>query len=514
MYYRYWLKGSIVSIVSIAVLLVFFALAVTCTFACAATDEQIEGAIVNGTAWLAGQQNDDGSIYLFNSWYSVATTAFAILKLEERAIELGYGPFDEDYEYSENVTAGLNYIFKQARTDVLGGQDVVFWLDHEIYKTSIAMMAIAGSNSPDKIVDVPGSPVNGLTYKQVEELALNYLIHSQKNDGGWSYNHYGNPESPSDNSNTGYAVLGLIYAQNRFGMTIPEEVIIKLENYVDVIQDIDGSSMYMPDSPWPNILKTGNLLYEQKLVGYQFDDARVQAAVGYIEGEWNTLGEPGWKYNYQSMYTMMKGFESWGIETINVEGAEVDWYEEMSTFIVDNQNADGSWPSDNWGDTILATEWALLALERTVEIPVIQIEVDIKPGSCPNPLNLKSKGVLPVAILGTEDFNVNTIDPQSINMTVEDVGEEVSCIRWSYEDVGTPYDGDESCGCHEIDGDGQIDLTLKFDIQELVDKLGLVGGDDPVPLIVAGNLKEEDGGMPIEGKDCIWILDKGNNKDE
>ena len=30
----------------------------------------------------------------------------------------------------------------------------------------------------------------------------------------------------------------------------------------------------------------------------------------------------------------------------------------------------------------------------------MEITVDIKPGSCPNPLNLKSNGVLPVAILG------------------------------------------------------------------------------------------------------------------
>ena len=33
----------------------------------------------------------------------------------------------------------------------------------------------------------------------------------------------------------------------------------------------------------------------------------------------------------------------------------------------------------------------------------IQISVDIKPQSCPNPVNVNAKGVLPVAILGTAD---------------------------------------------------------------------------------------------------------------
>ena len=32
---------------------------------------------------------------------------------------------------------------------------------------------------------------------------------------------------------------------------------------------------------------------------------------------------------------------------------------------------------------------------------VLAVDLDIKPGSCPNPLHLESKGVLPVAFLGT-----------------------------------------------------------------------------------------------------------------
>lgn len=37
------------------------------------------------------------------------------------------------------------------------------------------------------------------------------------------------------------------------------------------------------------------------------------------------------------------------------------------------------------------------------EVPsTVSVELDIKPQSCPNPLNTKSKGVLPVAVLALE----------------------------------------------------------------------------------------------------------------
>ena len=142
-----------------------------------------------------------------------------------------------------------------------------------------------------------------------------------------------------------------------------------------------------------------------------------------------------------------------------------------------------------------------------VELPVA---VDIKPTSCPNPLNVKSKGVLPVAILGTEDFDVTTIDPETIRLNRSCEGcVGVAPIRWDYEAVAKPFEG-ELCGCHELN-DTYMDLTLKFDTQELVEKLDLCPLDDreEIPLIITGNLKEEDGGTPIEGEDCIWVLKPG-----
>lgn len=70
----------------------------------------------------------------------------------------------------------------------------------------------------------------------------------------------------------------------------------------------------------------------------------------------------------------------------------------------------------------------------TITVPDKYIAaLDIKPTSCPNPHNTKSGGVLPVAIMGTEDFDVSVVDPATILL------EGVGPIRYNYEDVGTPF---------------------------------------------------------------------------
>ncbi len=136
--------------------------------------------------------------------------------------------------------------------------------------------------------------------------------------------------------------------------------------------------------------------------------------------------------------------------------------------------------------------------------------VDIKPGSWPNPLNTKSKGVLPVAVLGTEDFDVMSIDPGTILMVLEGFDNTVSPIRWNYEDVGTPYEGEQPGG-HDLGSDGLLDLTLKFDTQALVDAFDLYNAQGQSLLLsLSGNLTEENGGLAYQGSDWIWVLQTGD----
>jgi hypothetical protein len=104
--------------------------------------------------------------------------------------------------------------------------------------------------------------------------------------------------------------------------------------------------------------------------------------------------------------------------------------------------------------------------------------LDIRPGSCPNPYTYGQNGVLPIAVVGTEDFDVTTVLVDSILLNG---GCPVE--KWSYEDAAQPSEdgfGDplSELDCCEYpqtivlpDGtsveevDGITDLSLKFDAE-------------------------------------------------
>ena len=132
--------------------------------------------------------------------------------------------------------------------------------------------------------------------------------------------------------------------------------------------------------------------------------------------------------------------------------------------------------------------------------PATEVAVDIKPGSCPNPVNVKSKGVLPVAILGSADFDVHDIDVATIQLAGVDPNHS------NYENVARPLIDANECECSTEEPDGYMDLTLKFNTQEIVGAIGPVADGDKLVLELTGLLHDD---TPITGTDCIIIRAKG-----
>jgi hypothetical protein len=135
------------------------------------------------------------------------------------------------------------------------------------------------------------------------------------------------------------------------------------------------------------------------------------------------------------------------------------------------------------------------------------VDFDIEPGTCPNSFNTKSNGRLPVAILGTDEFDVGDIDPATVML------EGVSPLRWNWNDVGTPVtDPIDTCDCTIRGGDGHTDMTFKFDRQDIADALEtqmpFVDGETRI-LTVTGMTYA---GVPIEGTDCVEIIHKGQSR--
>ena len=512
------MKKKLITLILLSTLLVQ---ANTLTVSFAATEEEIEASIELGITHLALTQNTDGS---WGSYYKIAKTGLAILKFIDYVKEIPDidSWSNPEYIYHDVVVDGLNYLFingyyvdisvqPYGDPDTLDNDKGITFNGFDDYEVSVALMALGATMTPGLTVTATG-PLNGVTYADVVQDIVDYLSYTQREStyarGGWGYEGYADW---GDNSVSGYAALGLGYAQ-AFGAMIPQFVKDELTHWISIIQSPSGYSYYRPPAVWPDpygdlLLRTGNLLYEMALVGMPLEDTNVQAALTYIENNWALGGN-----YYQRAYCLMKGLEAYGITNeINV-GVSGDWFDEISTFIVSTQNTDGSWPSDpHDGDYPypMTTAWALLTLEKAVAVPQLKASIDIKPGSWPNPINKDKKGVISVAICGTEDFDAATIDPVSVAVHIEGVETGVSPLRWSLEDAATPYDDttpDDPDG-HELTSDGYVDLVFKFDVPELVGTLGLCDIDDweYIKLYIKGNLLEEEGGTPIEGFDWVRI---------
>lgn len=173
-----------------------------------------------------------------------------------------------------------------------------------------------------------------------------------------------------------------------------------------------------------------------------------------------------------------------------------------------DQGIDIMWSKDAFSDQLFAFEIPEGECGLGGEPPEVEVALDIKPTSCPNPINCKSQGVLPVAILGTADFDVTTIDPASVRLL------GVAPLRWGLADVATPFEpfgGKTSCtrDCTTRGPDGFLDLTFKFDTQEVVQAIGPVAGTECLAVTVTGALREEHGGTPITGEDVVRLQCKG-----
>ena len=113
--------------------------------------------------------------------------------------------------------------------------------------------------------------------------------------------------------------------------------------------------------------------------------------------------------------------------------------------------------------------------------------LDIKPGSFPNPINPSSKGVVPAAILGSEQFDVRVIDTATIEIDDDRTpggGVAPQRVQKSLEDVN---------------GDGHPDLSVKFATTAL-NAAGLLGNKR---LFITGAIGG--GGATVLGSDVICL---------
>lgn len=117
-----------------------------------------------------------------------------------------------------------------------------------------------------------------------------------------------------------------------------------------------------------------------------------------------------------------------------------------------------------WGTTDESEVAALLQIPAITDyLPILDAAptvacdsiIDIKPGSDPNGINPKNKGVIPVAILTTPDFDATTVD--------------ISTVRFGPSEASPARPG----RVEDVDGDGDDDMIFHFRTQAT----GIVKGD-------------------------------------
>jgi len=431
---------------------------------------------------------------------------------------VGYTRFAEDYNNDGDFT-----------NDGGNNQAIYFSVGlakRNVYTTGICtptVYALGAALGPNSIIGMGSAAVSGMTWAELMQDLVDWFSWGQvepnrgAHRGGWRYDaNYGT----SDNSTAQWGALPYIFAAS-WGLGAPQYVRDELALWADYVQNpTSGGSGYDSPTSYVNMSKTGGLLLEFAVIGRPLSHPSVVAAVNYINNQWNTNANNTWNGNFNhpyAMWALYKGLSVYGLTdmantfgdsilvgtgitaaiggyTIGFEedpliSTEDDWYSHYCEYLVGIQNANGSWNGySNWTGS-LAAAWyinILNAADVGTQEP-IDVYVDIKPTSCPNPVNAKGGGVLPVAILGTDRVDVTLIDPSSIRFAgVAPIAAAlpapirlgngdmdnpfVQPIRFAYEDVTAPYEGDlEDClSCTTEGPDGFMDMTLKFDTDEVV----------------------------------------------
>jgi hypothetical protein len=116
---------------------------------------------------------------------------------------------------------------------------------------------------------------------------------------------------------------------------------------------------------------------------------------------------------------------------------------------------------------------------------VLTVHLEVRPGSAENPINPKSNGVIPVAILGTNSFDASFVDQAS--------------VRFGPNQALAQGKGQLA----DVNGDGLLDLVLHFRTQDA----GIQCGKNTVS--ITGQTVN---GVPIQGTDAIRTVGCKNER--
>ena len=345
---------------------------------------EIERSLDRGTSWLLENQDmKDGN------WGSPDYPALTALAL--RTI-LGHQSIKEQIKHNRQVEKGFSFLRRKVQSD--GG---IYGKGLASYNTSISLLAFLQYKKPED--------------EKIIEDARSFLINQQSDfdrkgepdnifDGGIGY---GSTWAHSDMSNTHLAMEALYYAKKTIkskegGMLDLDwdsaiQFVSRCQNlpesndqaWVSSYSDDRGGFVYFPgnsmagerlDSRGRTSLRSYGSMSYAGLLSFIYaemspSDKRLVEVRKWLSKNYTIEENPGMGMQglYYYYHTMAKALSLSGVdEVLDGDGNPVDWREELSIRLFDQQKENGFWinQSGRWWekDPILVSCYAMLALER------------------------------------------------------------------------------------------------------------------------------------------------------
>jgi hypothetical protein len=251
---------------------------------------------------------------------------------------------------------------------------------------------------------------------------------------------------------------------------------------------IEGPALNLPEAGWSDFGLLIRAEADTKLLSVEFpnqgladviqlrrhSDGALLASISVPAGNNNAIVNIGYPLTANETYELVAttsgnrygGFM--GVPTFPVTNPELTV---LSSYL-DGYLWDLMWCAFN----NITTDTAY-SIDTELKTETIEAVIDIKPDSDINPINLKSKGLVPVAILTTDDMDALTVDLNSV------VFAGAQPVKWVVQD---------------IDGDGNNDLLLHFKTTDLSDL-----SSSSTEAVLTGAAIDS---TPFIGKDSVKIL--------
>lgn len=311
---------------------------------------ELDEAISRALAYLAQQQNDDGSFGDLRYERNIAITSLACLAFMADGSVPGRGP------YADNVMRGLEFVLANVAENGLVASDAT---NGPMYGHGFATLFLG---------EVYGMTAGGgdtrVAQRTHEALvkAIRLIESTQNDQGGWRYNPV---PYDADVSVTICQVMGLRSARNA-GIEVSRDTIDRAVTYVRQCQNPDGGFKYQLDvgaSAWPRSAAGVSTLY---YAGIYHDDS-IDRGLGYL----TTAAMPGTGRAPRTHYFYGHYY---AIQAMYLAGGDwwARWWPAARDELLSQQLDSGAWDDRSVGPTY-STAMALLVLQMPKRyLPIFQ----------------------------------------------------------------------------------------------------------------------------------------------